>query len=274
MHSYFDEILNDTSDDVEDVIVEADGQWHTADNKFGSAAWKAAHPPIKDPTLSLPPTPIKRRSPTPVKPVINGDARPQAGPSNPEIVILDSDDEDEGQVKRELSPSVYRTANGSLGSYPPRSQTVESDVIDLTLDSDDEAPIMTTLHSKKRKSDERDLISPTEKIWKKSRLDGPASSGPNTPTSVSYAGSAGETKGGPYSPPRDPTRTLPPLSPNRYSNAYSSRTYPPPYIPSGTSPIPSRDPRTTNVSANSYPPSSYLSRPNGTASSSSGQWRT
>ncbi|KAI0348571.1 hypothetical protein BDW22DRAFT_1424727 [Trametopsis cervina] len=234
---YFDEILNSTSEDVEDIIVEADGQWHTADNKYASAAWKAAHPPV----LSLPPAPVKKRSPTPMKLLAGGE------PPKPtsEIVILDSDDEEEGQVKRELSPSVTRSLNASLasiGSLPPRSQTGESDVIDLTLDSDDEEPPLA--RNKKRKAGEPDVVSPTEQIWKKSRTD--VHSLPSKPMPVSSSG--GYPKGAPYSPPRD-SRVLPPISPGRYmsrpSPGYSSS-----YIPPGGAPVHFRPPIPR---ADSYP---------------------
>ncbi|KAI0788482.1 PINIT domain-containing protein [Abortiporus biennis] len=146
---FFDEILKATPEDIEDVIVEADGLWHTSDNLYGSVAWKDAHPPIsdKDPTQPR----VKERSPTPVKaPSQDINGKGKSLPSNAEIVILDSDDEDEeeGQVKRELSPTTdgsQRTGRmsgnpsfNSIATGPARTQ--ESDVIDLTLDSDDEEP--------------------------------------------------------------------------------------------------------------------------------------
>jgi E3 SUMO-protein ligase PIAS1 len=257
------------------VIVEADGQWHTADNKFGSASWKAAHPPVKDPTLSLPPTPVKKRSPTPVKSLANGDTPGRSGPSNAEIVILDSDDEEEGQVKRELSPSAYRSLNNSsvsIGSLPPRSQTADSEVIDLTLDSDNEDPVVSLSNPKKRKSDERDIASPTEQIWKKSRVDiSPTASAAAalSPTPVPCANSSSSS----YSPPvHDPTRVLPPLSPNRYTNGNGYVPHPavPPtygttYIPPGGAPVPARPPPYSGS-----PP--YLAQPNG--SSPAASWRS
>lgn len=226
---------------------------------------------MKDPTVSIPPTPVKKRSPTPVKPLTNGDAPPKSGPSNAEIVILDSDDEEEGQVKRELSPSAYRSLNTSsvsIGSLPPRSQTVESDVIDLTLDSDDEDTVVSVPNPKKRKSDDRDVVSPSEQIWKKSRVDlSPTAvlASPSPVTPVPY------TNGTTYSPPsRDPALTLPPPSPSRYSTSnYAARpassSYSSPYIPPGSAPLPAR-PSTTSYS-NSPP---YLAQPNGGPSSSSG----
>lgn len=201
-YSYFDEILKNTHEDVEDVIVEADGQWHTADNKYGSASWKATHPSVKPPNPVKSLSPPKRRSISPAKPVaVNGTASAfTLRRSAAEIVILDSDDEDEGRVKRELSPSTEPgpSANSSFSSatLPPRSQTHETEVIDLTLDSDEEdyAPDMPL--AKKRKAAESDIISPTEPIWKKSRTDG---AGTNS--------SPGSSSGSTYTAVRHPSQT-------------------------------------------------------------------
>ncbi|KAI0756915.1 PINIT domain-containing protein [Daedaleopsis nitida] len=177
---YFDDILKHTPEDVEDVIVEADGQWHTEDNKYGSPEWTAAHPL---PPAPKPATPVKRApSPKPVANGVNGANRPRCGTP---IEIFDSEDEDEGRVKRELSPSTdgllprpMRSANSS--QQPIRSQT--TDIIDLTLSDDDELPLpgapAPTMPKKRKETD--DLPSPTEQIWKKSRTDSSAS--PSTST--------------------------------------------------------------------------------------------
>ena len=265
-----------TDEDTEDVIVEADGQWHTSDDKFASPEWKAAHPPK---TESAPPTPVKQRSPTPFKPTINGNgAHVKFSPR--EYVVLDSDDEEEGQVKRELSPSAHRSNTASWASIagrPPRSQTADSEVIDLTLDSDDEEPPPTQTQTQtqssqslsrvplaqtrsqpaavstvgKRKPDDREVISPTEQIWKKSRVDAPGAhpssvTGSST-ASVPYVNGTNGTNGAAYSSPRDPTRTLPTPAPNRYDSPFSRQ----PafnngsYIPPGAAPVPVRPPLAT-----------------------------
>lgn len=248
----------------------------------------------------MPPTPpVKRRSPTP-KPTVNGNgAHASGGYNNAEIVILDSDDEEEGQVKRELSPTLYRALNSSLASLPPRSMTGSSDIIDLTLDSDDEepprrAPQVARTQSqpqssqsqsqsqslqtqKKRKTDEREIVSPTEQIWKKSRVDAVTHSSPAAgPSTVPYVNGANGTNGQPYSSPRDPARTLPPLSPARYANAYA-RPPPPPtyngsYIPPGSAPVPTRPPLPSIHTAVYAAP--FVGRPNGSGASSSQSWRT
>jgi E3 SUMO-protein ligase PIAS1 len=107
-------------------MVEADGEWHTGDNKYASANWRSSHPP---------PAPTPARSPTPA-------ARPA------EVFVLDSDGEDEDRVKRELSPGGWGAPSsyaGSLATLPPGSQlplgTPGARVIDLTGDSDDEEPL-------------------------------------------------------------------------------------------------------------------------------------
>lgn len=135
--------------------------------------------------------PAKQRSISPAKLYNNGNGvaadKPRQG--NDEIVILDSDDEDEeGRVKRELSPSFDRaqlSANNSFAiiSGRPASQLPSqvADIIDLTLDSDSEEPPRTAPPTKKRKTSEMEgMASPTEQIWKKSRSDGPTSSSPGS----------------------------------------------------------------------------------------------
>jgi hypothetical protein len=161
-HRYFYDILQQTPESVEDVMVEADGQWHTVDNKYGSPTWLIAHPPKPDPSteknVSQPAKPVAPK-------VTNG--KDKIRPNGAEVFVLDSDDEDEGRVKRELSFS-------SDQNFPPMTQlsqqsmtqtaSQKSTVIDLTLDSDDEESPRPT---QKRKA--VDTPSPTEQIWKKSR---------------------------------------------------------------------------------------------------------
>ena len=164
---YFDDILLSTPESVEDVIVESNGEWHTSDDSFASAVWRATHPaPAVEYPVTQPSAPIIKESLEAV-----GDG----------IFVLDSDDEDEGRVKRELSPSSDR--RGSSGSAnqsfektsvpQTQSQSRASDVIDLTLDSDDEgypAPPPPPRRLEKRKATEGGM-SPTEQIWKKGRQD-------------------------------------------------------------------------------------------------------
>ncbi|KAJ7244748.1 PINIT domain-containing protein [Mycena haematopus] len=171
---YVDEILKTSPESIEDVIVEANGEWHTSDNKYGSAAWKASHPAAVIPKAAASPrkfVPAKSPSHTASSKGANGD--PNGKRKAAEIVVLDSDDEDEGRVKRELSPSYASSSsvNRSFGSIPgemvPASQG--DDVIDLTQDSDDDEP--PARPPAKRTASEAGIASPTEQIWKKGRLD-------------------------------------------------------------------------------------------------------
>ncbi|KAJ7630889.1 PINIT domain-containing protein [Roridomyces roridus] len=206
---YFDEILKQSPESVEDVIVEADGEWHTSDNQYASATWKAAHPPAAKPA------PSPRKS-LPVKPSpdVNGKRK-----ATEEIVVLDSDDEDEGRVKRELSPSFASASSSSLNQSVPRSQV--GDVIDLTLDSDDEGPAPPPPPSKRTALD-AGLASPTELIWKKGRLDVDHR---NTAILSGPAMGVDYPRTTPLPPP--PTASypvLPPVSFNNFSNNFTSRS--------------------------------------------------
>ena len=284
---YFDDILKQTPDDVEDVIVEADGEWHTEDNKFASPAWKAAHPALARAKPAL----VKRAS-SPVKPATNGVnnvERDKPRPSNAEIVILDSDDEDEdeGRVKRELSPStdsvLPRTSQSGSGSQPPRSQASQAtDIIDLTLDSDDDEPPPpprpSVAPTKKRKEAD-DLPSPTEQIWKKSRTDGGPSSSPGFDALVNSGTlrmAEEQRRLGVFSSsqPRYPSSQQP--SPYRASGSQSfstSERLPPPPLPPTLSRRPPTSPH-DNYRNNIPPLSPYTSqRGSGAGSSSPTNWR-
>ncbi|KAI8990516.1 PINIT domain-containing protein [Trametes punicea] len=275
---YFDDILKSTPESVEDVIVEADGQWHTEDNKYGSAEWLAAHP-----SVAKPPSPLKR-APSPVKPAANGiDGREKARPSNAEIVILDSDeeDDDEGRVKRELSPSTdsaqFPRSSQSLsigGSQPSRSQTAAAaDIIDLTLDSDDEAlpPPRPTIPLPQKRKEMDDLPSPTEQIWKKSRTDYIDLS--------SMGHDRVNVRAGELAAPTMPA--LSSSSQSRYapSQHSSNRGLPSqPYVGPGGLPtppsLPRRLPSSTNDNfRNTFSLSSYVPRGSGAGASSPQNWR-
>ncbi|KAF9480995.1 hypothetical protein BDN70DRAFT_876865 [Pholiota conissans] len=208
MDGYFNEILEQTPESVEDVIVEADGQWHTSDNKYGSTEWKESHPAAK------PPSPAKKASsPPPIAacPAPNGNGVAQANGKarapDVEVLVLDDtdDDDDEGQVKRELSLSYASSANHSFDSRPPpltqqsqsQSQALSSNVIDLTLDDSDEddPPIVQSNAYGKRKASDAELENPpiTDQMWKKGRVD-PSSRilppVPRVPSAGSMNGSA------------------------------------------------------------------------------------
>ena len=172
---YFDQILKETSEDVDDVVVENDGQWHTSDNKFASPGWRATHPVVASHHCSPP------RESSPASVDEEADAKAHAK-KQIEILVLDSDDEDEGRVKRELS--ISHSVGSSSIPKPVSLRTVQvasqDDVIDLTADSEDEQPrsqsslqpqsqpLRPSVEKRKAPSG---APSPTEQIWKKSRVD-------------------------------------------------------------------------------------------------------
>lgn len=158
--SYFDEILKTVPESIEDVIVEADGEWHTTDNIFGTTAWKAQHPVV------TPLPKVKAETPPPVK-VEMESSKPIVQQKTDVSYILLSDD-DEEEVQKELSPS-HRSLDSNGPPTPHRNSQRRDNIIDLTLDSDDEEPVPS--QSSKRKVGEADFgpASPTEPIWKKGR---------------------------------------------------------------------------------------------------------
>ncbi|KAF8632558.1 hypothetical protein AX15_001768 [Amanita polypyramis BW_CC] len=168
---YFDEILKQTPSSVEDVIVEPEGEWHTADNKYASKEWKASHAPVLEQ-----PAPSRKeiKSEESHDHLLSGLGNEKAKSSEVEVVVLESDDEDEGRVQRELSPSQASPMNRSYASVPSSqtetSLSQQSDVIDLTVDSDEERP---SIQAGKRKAPDIDTssASPTESIWKKGKFD-------------------------------------------------------------------------------------------------------
>jgi len=174
---------------VEDVIVEADGQWHTDDNKYGSSEWLAAHPPKAGPAKAVP----IRQQPR---------SNNSRGPNQGAIVVSDDDEDDEGRVKRELSPSYDPgTSNHNTQHSTPGAGTQAARaVIDLTLSDDDDDPPAPA--PPKRKS--RDSHSPTEPVWKKSRYGEPGT--PNGPITAPPTVTGSDTTS---------WRTLPPIPANR-----------------------------------------------------------
>ncbi|KAF8445886.1 PINIT domain-containing protein [Boletus edulis BED1] len=173
---YFDQILKETSEDVDDVVVENDGQWHTNDHKYASPEWRATHPAIAPQHYSPP------RESSPASVDEEADAKAHAK-KQVEILVLDSDDEDEGRVKRELSIS-YSVGSSSipkpvfLHAMLASQESHREDVIDLTADSEDEQPRSQSSSqpqplrpSVEKRKTPSGAPSPTEQIWKKSRVD-------------------------------------------------------------------------------------------------------
>jgi E3 SUMO-protein ligase PIAS1 len=219
----------------------------------------------------------------------------KANSRNVEIVILDSDDEDEGRVKRELSPSFASGTSGSAhqsfdGTSVPLTQTQSEDVIDLTLDSEDDepAPEPTSRAAEKRKAMDFDL-SHDSQHWKKARTNEGASiqqqmairtitNGPingTGPSAHSPSTTAYRTNGihyPSYPGQRSPTQ----LPSSRPTSAYASLAGRYHQFPLAEHPSLHRNPSPTSprVGTNGSPPTSaYLtstSRVNG--SSSAARW--
>ncbi|KAI6047681.1 PINIT domain-containing protein [Pisolithus marmoratus] len=219
---YFDQILRDTPEDVEDVVVENDGQWHTSDNRYASAGWRAAHPYA----ASHEPSPPRASTP-------GSDEEPEGKEQmkDVEILVLDSDDEDEGRVKRELSESHHPLPKTASPRAPPVAirQLRRDDVIDLTADSDDEQSQLSSRAGEKRKVTPGSQ-SPTEQIWKKSRLESVV---PHTHPNSS-SGAPSTTQISPVSPTTATTLPRPPPYGGSATLSYPGPTLPPLRFPSTT----------------------------------------
>ena len=225
---YFDQILHETSEDVDDVVVENDGQWHTSDNKFASSEWRATHPVVASHHYSPP------RESSPASVDEEADAKAHAK-KQIEILVLDSDDEDEGRVKRELSISHSVGSSSvpkpvSTYTMPVVQESHQDDVIDLTADSEDEQPrsqpssqpqpqpLRPSVEKRKALSG---APSPTEQIWKKSRVDAvtnpqsvpsalpPISPGGGAARTSIHCGAAGQLPQTAYAGPQLPPLRLP-----------------------------------------------------------------
>ncbi|WVW82607.1 hypothetical protein I302_104618 [Kwoniella bestiolae CBS 10118] len=98
-------ILNACPDSVDDVILEPGGDWHTEDNKYGSADWLASH-------RTAAPSPVEKKPEMAPSPQSNGNgATSDNAISKRKIVELLSDSEDEDDEQ-----PLSRTVNG--GSRP------------------------------------------------------------------------------------------------------------------------------------------------------------
>jgi E3 SUMO-protein ligase PIAS1 len=169
--------LESTPDTVEDVIVEANGEWHTSDDRHASDAWKKTH---KHGLPAVSPTPRPKHQATSNSP--SGyirDASTQERSQRPEdVVVLDSEEEDEGEVKRELSPSRAERI--------PMSGLSGTQVIDLTVESDDESAFNRSLGKRKAESDS---VLASEDVWKKSRIgEAPNATNLNDNVNISTSG--------------------------------------------------------------------------------------
>lgn len=162
-------------------MVEADGEWHTSDNKFASEGWRAPRSSLNVVNSESPRKEPYAAAPIPTPP---SSSKNSSNALPPEIITLtDSEDDDERIVKQELSPkSGYATSqsqsfvsnrsrSGRTPPLPPSSKASSSnEIIDLTLDSDDDVPVTAPENTQKRKErDADDLISDLSAVWKRQR---------------------------------------------------------------------------------------------------------
>jgi E3 SUMO-protein ligase PIAS1 len=182
LRRYFDDILKCTPDAVEDVIVEADGEWHTEDDKYGSQGWMAS-------AASRPRPPERKVKAEPDTKPPREPSADQARPKPAEYLVLDSDDDDDSTPATGVPADETPKSVGPPSASSSRPQSQTQAVIDLTLSSDDEAdelplppppppallaqaPVQEAANGAfKRK--ERDSTS-QDSSWKRSRVEHPA----------------------------------------------------------------------------------------------------
>ena len=186
----------ETPESVEDVMVEADGEWHTSDNKFASEGWKTSHPL---PNGVVRPVSPKKEPETPA-PISSPSLKAPNGRALPEVISLtDSEDDEERIVKRELSPKSgytsqshsFASSGGKSGRTPPPPSSKASfsnEVIDLTLDSDEDDLPSTYDSVHKRKERGLDDSPEASSSWKKPRYCAPSSSGSGSGSGSSSSG--------------------------------------------------------------------------------------
>ncbi|EJD04077.1 uncharacterized protein FOMMEDRAFT_155211 [Fomitiporia mediterranea MF3/22] len=244
---YFGSILEQTPDSVEEVEVEADGEWHTIDNKIGSKGWMQTHrskPADRSASTSGANASNQPRSSTSVPPRIGAPNTDAVAQSLEDVVVLDSDsdNEDERRVKRELSPTTSPISmdTNKNGFGPATTKAASSTVIDLTLDSEDEdAPQTAPVAAIKRKASDT-LERAEDAIYKKSRLSAtpmPAAGGERIHNGYSNRDSS--VSSGPDAHPQSPySRITLPLprqvsgsANNHHHHSPPIATSPPAYYP-------------------------------------------
>ncbi|EJT49282.1 chromosome condensation-related protein [Trichosporon asahii var. asahii CBS 2479] len=133
---YFLSILNAVPDSYDEVVLESNGDWHTADEKYGGAEWMAANGSAPPPAVT---TPVVEEKPV-IKRSRSASSDPADRSKRRAIEILsDSDDEPapkavNGHANGAVSVSAAATPTSARSTAPPQLA-----VIDLTLsDSDDD----------------------------------------------------------------------------------------------------------------------------------------
>lgn len=165
------------------MVVEADGEWHTTDNEYASAKWKATHPP-----QILSPFAKESKVASPVQPPMNAASQVngKGKESDVEILVLDSDeDENERPAPSPPYASSSRTSSDAIReptlpssrhlTSAPASQLQprrDKTVIDLTLDDSDDDESQVSKNSGKRKASDANLADSLQDVfWKKGRID-------------------------------------------------------------------------------------------------------
>lgn len=200
--------------------MEADGEWHTSDDRYASDAWRKTYKPGAFPVSPTPHPKYPAPSNSPsghIRDASNQEKSQRFG----DVVVLDSEEEDEGEVKRELSPS---RAEQILTSGLPGAQ-----VIDLTVESDDESTSNRSLGKRKAESDP---VSASEDIWKKSRI-GEASNVTSMNDSVNISTSGVLVSGSNHGARRYAVNGAPlPHRPPSHSTQFTPVTYGSPFATS------------------------------------------
>ncbi|KAG9044124.1 SUMO ligase siz1 [Tulasnella sp. UAMH 9824] len=243
---YFDDILKTTDEDVEDVIVESNGEWHTQDGKYHSQGWVR---PATDPSASRVASTSTSSSATiqspESKPIIhNGYDKSHFSPVShipprrtssfhtaAEEIILDSDDDEPGAP---VIPSA-------TALRPPLTQERSTggdgdDVIDLTLsDSEDEAPLAATVGKRKERSP-TDGSTAASDSSKRMRYEPPAPGGWREPGGGSSNGNGYRSWGSNGTGGSTPSGYSGSVSgsSSNYGARSASSTYPPPSAPANT----------------------------------------
>ncbi|KAH7345218.1 PINIT domain-containing protein [Rhizoctonia solani] len=193
---YFDDILKCTPDAVEDVIVEANGEWHTEDDKFGSPAWVT--------TAASRPRPVEKEKKVKAEPDTRSfmdSSSELIKPKTEEYLILDSDDEEDIPLAKAPHRVIPPPTNATSSRAPSQLQAA---VIDLTLSSDDEAddpppppppaavspvqplapalPISDNAGGPLKRKDRSSPTQPQDASWKRPRVEHPANGFTGAPT--------------------------------------------------------------------------------------------
>ena len=133
---------------MEEVIIESNAEWHSTNNKFGSPTWLTSHTrTLIAPSRNNSRTSVNQDEHETSKGIcINSQSSIDRFASRGEIVIIDSEDEEESVLCRELTTAnsgdhLPKTSKGDIVKYVGhrgKTLAMQSRVIDLTEESDAE----------------------------------------------------------------------------------------------------------------------------------------